>query len=170
VTDHIATLKAMIGGWDCTATEHEALEAGISALSAREGGEAGEVDALGFIRWSAGVKVPNGTKLFLHPAQPASQQGEISEARVEAALAVLGLRADRKDDVRAALRVAGAAHPAADKVLVTDAMVSDAVSELMGLTGEHKADMDDARMDYLCRIARRIFALSPPANGENDGR
>jgi hypothetical protein len=55
-------------------------------------------------------------ELALHPAQPASQQGEISEARVEAALAVLGLRADRKDDVRAALRVAGAAHPTGDRV------------------------------------------------------
>jgi hypothetical protein len=143
-----------------------ALELAIAALSAREGGEAvGVVGPVtrGYSRVTLfNGDLPDGTELFLHPAQPASQQGAIGEivARpygygvewlVSPAPAIgtklyasqqgekdfefggyCGTCGSPCDDEGRSIHASQQAHPTGDKVRVTDEMVERMFTKARG--------------------------------------
>jgi hypothetical protein len=99
------------------------------------------------------LDIPAGTKLFLHPAQAASQEGE-KGVTVELVIPTPGA-------------IKTFAHPAADKVRVTDAMVERMFAKARGYDCFFMFDNETLRR---CVAQWLAAALSPPANGENDGQ
>jgi hypothetical protein len=99
------------------------------------------------------LDIPAGTKLFLHPAQAASQEGE-KGVTVELVIPTPGA-------------IKTFAHPAADKVLVMMDQWRKEAAELASEGGYRNSIIRETIEHNLEELAA---ALSPPANGENDGR